>query len=71
MENISEPINNKQIIGILNRIREANKMIAAHQKEGEESIAKQYIRHREDFFEQLKNVLAELQIKAELQAMSV
>lgn len=65
-----QKINTGEILGVLERIQKANYMISMHKQHGEASMVLQYERLREDFLEQLRSLLAGLQIKAHLKAMA-
>ena len=70
MEELVQKINTTEILGVLERIQKVNYMISMHKLHGETSMVLQYERQREDFLEQLKKLLAGLQIKASLKAMA-
>jgi hypothetical protein len=68
MEDLVPNIKQVEIIGVLDHIQKANYMISIHKLHGENSMVTQFERQREDYLEQLKKLLAELNIKATLKA---
>ncbi len=70
MEELAPNIKQVEILGVLDRIQKANHMISIHKLHDEGSMVKQFERQREDYLNQLKKLLAELSIKATLQAVA-
>ena len=65
MEELVAPINNQHlIIGALQQIKKVNYMIDFCILHNQESIAKQYERQREGFFEELNDLLADVRVHA-------
>ena len=71
MDELVSQLNSIEILGVLERIKKVNYMIAMHQLHKENSMVKQFERQRVDFLEQLKNLLAQLQIDAKLKIKAV
>ncbi len=70
MEELVQGVNSKQIIGVLEQIQKTNYMVDLHRLHGENSMVKQFERQREAFLEQLRVLLRELSIQAELKAVA-
>lgn len=70
MEELVQGINTTEILGVLEQIQKVNYMIDLHRLHGETGMVKQFERQREGFLEQLRELLIDLKIKAELSILA-
>ncbi len=70
MENYIIPFNSAPIIGVLSQIQKVNFMIEQHQKHEQSGMVKQFERQREGFLEQLRELLFEFKIHADLKLVA-